>query len=240
MYYNFKPTATNILLAINLLIFVIATLATSSTTTFTRADGVEFLGVFNTVAFEIGFVWTAITSNFLHVDLIHLLFNMFALYQIGNIIEQFYSGRKVLILYTIAGLTGSIFTYLFYGLFLDVTIDSLGASGAVYGLFGLLFAGAFKNNRYGYGGVPIEPQQLYPTLFLGIIISLSPQINLAAHLGGFLMGVLLSRIFDSSIGVASGKIDSQQTKTTFWICILLNVLAYFLLITNLIFEFITI
>lgn len=79
--------------------------------------------------------WTFITSIFLHADLSHLLFNMFALFMFGIYLESRISKKEYILIFFVAGVFGNIGYFITA---LDSTIPAVGASGAIYGIMGCL------------------------------------------------------------------------------------------------------
>jgi membrane associated rhomboid family serine protease len=129
-------------------------------------------------------LWRLFTSMFLHGDVMHLFSNLLALLLFGALVERDYSKPQYMAIYFVSGLLGSIFSLL---LFPPYTI-SLGASGAVFGLLGASFIIIATEN----------PSLLilalaYIAFFL--ISSLSPGINIWAHLFGLIGGVALGYTF---------------------------------------------
>jgi membrane associated rhomboid family serine protease len=162
----------------------------------TNEDVVVLFGAFDTQYVAKGYVWLLLTSAFVHFSLIHLIFNMTAYYQLGRIIEQFYSEKVIISVFVLSAIVGSLFTYI-GSVLLDTDILSIGASGGVFGMLGLIFAGSVRNVRYG-AGLPIPKETFYPTIALSILISFLPFVNWLAHLGGFLMGFGLGYLLKTS------------------------------------------
>ncbi|MCR4661785.1 MAG: rhomboid family intramembrane serine protease, partial [Clostridia bacterium] len=131
-----------------------------------------------------GEIYRLITSMFLHIGVIHLLFNIYVLYVIGSQIENFYGKVKYLIIYFISGIIG--------GLFSCVLSNSLsaGASGAIFGLLGsLLYFG--YNYRVFLGNV--LKSQIIPLIIINLGLDLlMPNIDIWAHIGGLIGGFLIS------------------------------------------------
>ncbi|MBO8139732.1 MAG: rhomboid family intramembrane serine protease [Thermosipho sp. (in: Bacteria)] len=134
-----------------------------------------------------GHWYRLITSMFVHGGFIHLLFNMYALYFLGRIVEGVYGTDKFLGFYFLSGLMGNIGTQIFYYKSLSV-----GASGAIFGLVGVLFAAGFRKDT-PYALKPLTGTALLPMILINVIFGLMPgtNINNAAHLGGFLTGMVL-------------------------------------------------
>ncbi|MEV4507894.1 rhomboid family intramembrane serine protease [Dactylosporangium sp. NPDC049525] len=119
------------------------------------------------------------TSMFLHYGLFHLLMNMWALWVLGRPLEAMLGRSRFLALYLVAGLGGSVVTYL-VGSEWALTA---GASGAIFGLFAALIIVLRKMRRSVAGIVPV--------LVLNLVITFSvPGISITGHLGGLLFGAI--------------------------------------------------
>jgi rhomboid protease GluP len=127
-----------------------------------------------------------ITANFLHGGLMHLFFNSYALFYFGIIVERVYTSQKFVFIYLLSGLAGNLLTQVFYS-----AVPSVGASGAIFGLIGLMFSaginGSIQGRLKGFAGTALLPMILI-NLFLGFTV---PGINNIAHIGGLATGFLL-------------------------------------------------
>jgi rhomboid protease GluP len=138
--------------------------------------------------------WRLLTSTFLHFGLLHIAFNMFALYVNGIAAERIFGSRRYLVIYLAAGICGSVASLLWHPL-----VNGAGASGAIFGVLGALIAFFVKKE----GGVPpsvLKTQLRAASIFVvyNLIYGAGYQgIDNAAHLGGlaggFVMGFILSR-----------------------------------------------
>lgn len=184
--YNPKgPTpAIGILIALNLIVFII--------TLFFGVDAIsptaqELLEVGGNRRANIvnGEYWRLLTSVFIHGGIFHLVMNLFGIFLTGMFLEE-KVGRKNMILYfLIAGVAGSITSVLWH----DNTV-SIGASGAIFGYFGLLLAfnifkiipkdqqGIIWNILIFYGGI-------------SLLFGMFQGIDNAAHFGGLITGFVL-------------------------------------------------
>ena len=128
-----------------------------------------------------GEVWRLVTGGFLHGGLIHIGFNMYLLYMLGNLLEPSIGSVRFAALYFASLLAGSLGAILFSPQALTV-----GASGAVFGLMGAAFV---EMRRRG-----IDPMQsgIGGLLVLNLIITFLPGFNISigGHLGGLVGGVL--------------------------------------------------
>lgn len=137
-------------------------------------------------ALQEGRWYTLITATFLHGDLLHLLFNMLWLRDVGAQTESFFDSSRFWVIYAGAGITGSLFS-LAAGEFYV-----LGASGAIFGLFGALIY--YGWHRGGWFGSMVARRLMIWTA-IGFAYGLvSTNISNAAHLGGFLGGAAIAAL----------------------------------------------
>lgn len=124
--------------------------------------------------------WRMVSSAFLHSkNIMHIAFNMYALWILGNALEPAFGRARFLAVYLVSALAGSV------GVLLIAPIDTVvvGASGAVFGLFGALFVVQKKR-----GG---DLRQIIVLLLINAAIGfIVPNIAWQAHLGGLIAGVL--------------------------------------------------
>jgi membrane associated rhomboid family serine protease len=119
------------------------------------------------------------TSMFLHLGLLHLVMNMWALWVVGRTLETVLGPVRFLVLYLVAGLGGSVAVFLF-----APNPGSVGASGAIFGLFAALFVVMKRMRR--------DVTTLIPLLVINLIISFVPGISLAGHMGGLVTGGIVA------------------------------------------------
>ncbi len=138
-----------------------------------------------------GEYYRLLTSMFLHSGLLHLFFNMYALYIIGPQVESFFGKTKYLIIYLLSGISGSLLSVAF-----NVNTVSVGASGAIFGLFGALLY--FGYNYRGYLGNVIK-SQILPVVIINLIFGfISTGVDVAGHIGGLIGGIIVSSALGSS------------------------------------------
>ena len=142
-------------------------------------------GANNAYLTKSGEYYRLLSSMFIHIGLLHLLFNMYALYIIGPQVESFYGKFKYFLIYILSGVSGSILSITF-----SSNTVSAGASGAIFGLMGaLLYFGFFYRNYLG----SVIKSQIVPIIILNLVIGFSTSgIDNAAHIGGLIGGILTS------------------------------------------------
>lgn len=135
-----------------------------------------------------GQYWRLVTPIFLHSGLRHVLFNSFSLVIFGPAIEQMLGRFKFILTYLIAGIAGNVATFLLG----PEIYFHLGASGAVYGIFGVyLYMIAVRQDLID----PMSRQIIIIITVLGFIMTfVRPNINIYAHLFGYVGGLIMAPI----------------------------------------------
>jgi len=124
--------------------------------------------------------WRVVTGGFLHGGIAHIALNMFALYQLGRFVEALLGPWRMLAVYAIA-LVGGGYAVAYFAPH-DVTV---GASGAIFGLFGALLAIGVRMGRSGRALI----SQTLPILLINLAFTFAiPFISKAGHLGGLASG----------------------------------------------------
>ena len=154
--------------------------------------------------------WRFVTPMFLHVNVLHLLMNMFSLLILGPFVEKLYGSAKFVVFWVVTGIAGVVGSYLalrpelakgLLGTFIFHKLDvpSVGASGALFGLIGVLFVFGIKFRRelpegfkrvFGTGLLPI----IFINLFIGFVGR--SFVDNSAHLSGLLAGAALALFVD--------------------------------------------
>jgi len=132
-----------------------------------------------------------VTAMFVHAGWLHLLFNMYALYYLGMLVENLYGASKFLTVYFVSGIVGNLLSQVFY-----YSVPSVGASGAIFGLVGLLLAATYFRSDFPSTIRRTMYVILLPMVIFNIAYGFMPgtDINNAAHLGGFGAGLLFGLI----------------------------------------------
>ncbi|MEM7051966.1 MAG: rhomboid family intramembrane serine protease [Acidobacteriota bacterium] len=139
-----------------------------------------------------GQLWRLVSSMFLHGGLFHLAVNGWALYQLGTLVELWMGKGRLLVVYVVTGVAGSIASVAWNLFGAEIPRPSVGASGAIFGLLGALIAFLVRRRDR----LRPEAKSILRSLsfwaainvFLGLTV---PVIDNAAHLGGLFAGFAL-------------------------------------------------
>lgn len=135
--------------------------------------------------------WRLLTATFLHAGLIHLLFNSWALLDLGRLIEHLYGPRKMFVLYLTTGVLGNVVSLWWHG----PGLFQVGASGAIFGLIGV--AGVWGLKRGGTVGQTMR-QHMTTWALYGIVMGIFFRADNAAHIGGLIAGALAAFVIDDA------------------------------------------
>lgn len=175
---------TNILIAVNLLVFLISAWISKNIFDIDIYTLITMGAKVNSLI-DKGQVWRLITCAFLHGGLIHIFFNMYALKILGPEIEYVYGKIKYLVIYLLSAIAASIFSYIF-----GPQSVSVGASGAIFGLFGAMLIFGIKHRKQMGKAYMMNILQV---IFVNVIIGISSSnIDNAAHFGGLIVGALIA------------------------------------------------
>lgn len=177
-----KPIVTYIIIAMNIIVFLLMYIfgkGSDDVTTLLQfgANNRYYVVVLHQF-------YRLLTSSFLHIGIVHLGFNMFALYVIGSQVEGFFGRIKYLVIYLGSAITASLLSICFSNSI------SAGASGAIFGLLGALLY--FGYHYRLYLGSTIR-SQIIPIIVINLIFGfIMSGIDNAAHIGGLIGGIFLA------------------------------------------------
>ncbi|MBK6670319.1 MAG: rhomboid family intramembrane serine protease [Actinobacteria bacterium] len=162
-------------------------------------EGGQVVGVAN------GEWWRIITSGFLHAGLLHLGFNMFALYNLGGVMERMIGTLRFVAIYVASLIGGSLLAMATS----SPMSSGVGASGAVFGLFGaFVFVQLSRGQNPMQGGIG-------STIAINLAFTfLIPGISRGAHVGGLLVGALCGWILIGSNRLEARSRAGQATART--------------------------
>ena len=184
---------TPILVEINVLIFLIMMLAGLGFRNF-RPDDLLAWGALNGHLVADGQVWRLVSYMFVHTGFIHLFNNMIALLLVGYFLEPVVRPRKLIVSYLASGVVAAVASLLY-----NQNVVAAGASGAIFGLYGILFwLIASKNEELKKERVLMILIVVQFAINL-VIGALTPWIDNAAHLGGFATGLAIGAYLSRSL-----------------------------------------
>ena len=173
-----RPTITYGLIGLNVVAFVASWLLGEDSIT-------GQFGMYPPLIALDGQWWRLLTSAFLHYGILHLAFNMYVLFALGPALERALGHGRYLVLYVIAALSGTVASFVLS----PVEVNSVGASGAIFGLMGALVI-AGRRLRY-------DIRQVLVLIGINVAIGFLPgsSIDWRAHLGGLVGGAVIATIF---------------------------------------------
>ena len=199
------PLWTRILLGCNIAVFILMTLygivVYGDWNGTQNARVLVLFGAKVNLLVAQGQLWRLFTAMFIHIGIIHLLFNLYALYILGPLVEGFFGHRRFLLIYLIGGIWGSVASY--------ARSDALsaGASGAIFALVGAatVYFLRYREN-FGARGRAIV-QNMFVVIAINLVFGLSmPGIDNWGHIGGLIGGA----------AVAYGLLPRYQTPATLY------------------------
>ncbi len=164
-----------------------------------------------------GQVWRLVSCQFLHGNLLHLVFNGYAIYILGPLLERFYGSRRFLVLALLSGLGGSLGSLWF------TDGPSVGASGAVFGLLGALMVFGWRSR----GELPPRISRAFgaglaPWVILNLVLGFLPWLPMdnAAHIGGLITGTFVGLAMPSVLHRPSPPWHKVVLECLFALCVL--------------------
>lgn len=176
---KFKPTY--ILLALNIAVYVYTSVAGGNFLE-TNWDMIVQYGQVNVLVLN-GWWWQLFTSMFIHASVTHLVGNMLFLFIFGLRSEELFSLPEYLAIYFLGGLTGNLLSLVF----LPLDVPSVGASGAIFAMFGACTIYARRAVGQSIIGALIYA-------FFLLVLSSGTNVNNLAHIGGLATGLLIGYV----------------------------------------------
>jgi rhomboid protease GluP len=159
--------------------------------------------------------WRLITAGFLHGGLLHILMNSWALFDLGAIVEEMYGSSRMLVIYFVATVVG------FYVSAMFKAGPSAGASAAIFGLIGAMIA---LGTRYRTSIGSSIRGLFVRWLIYGLLFSLLPGVDMAAHVGGLAGGFVTGYIAGEPR--YEGSAQEKFWRVASWIAIGITAFAF--------------
>ena len=195
-----RAPVTMAILAINVLVFLAMQFAGAGFITSNAVVHIAWGSNFGPFTSD-GEWWRLLTSTFLHFGILHLLFNMWAIAATGPLVERLYGSIAYGYAYLLAAVAASLTS-----IAVHPQLNSAGASGAIFGVYGLLLAALLRGGRSIPRGVvkPLRTSVLIFTLYSLSTGFISAGVDNSAHVGGLAAGFLLGLAF------ARGEIAERE------------------------------
>ncbi len=177
---KYRPTF--ILIALNVIVYIYTSLIGGNFIE-TQPGPIYQLGQVGYYVLNEGMYYQLLTSMFVHASIVHLVGNMLFLLVFGLRGEEMFSLGEYLLVYFVGGLAGNLLSLAF----LPLNIPSVGASGAIFAMFGAAILYARRTARHSILGALIYA-------FFLLFLSSGEGVNIAAHLGGLGAGLLIGYI----------------------------------------------
>ena len=212
-----KPIITYALIISNIIMFLMTVLSGGSLFDISPNLLYEFGGLVNYGQMSSPIeLYRLITSMFLHAGIIHLAFNLYALYILGPQLESFFGKIKYILIYLLSGIIGGLTSMIFQ----QDTVVSVGASSAIFGLIGAFIF--FGYHHRVYFGTVIK-SQIIPLLLINLVLGFTMSgINMFAHIGGLIGGVLSAK----AVGVKYKTTTSDNINGIIMLLIFTGFLIY--------------
>ncbi len=174
------------LIALNLIIYLFSALLSGSIIDMNMQTLVDMGALYGPITVLKSEWWRLFTAMFLHGSMTHLLMNMFALYLIGRGVEVYFDIKSYMALYLFSGLIGGLVS-----LYVHPVGVGVGASGAIFGIFGAL-AGFFLAHRDRISGYSKAFMKDFAVIIvINFVLGLSIEsIDMSAHIGGLIIGFI--------------------------------------------------
>ncbi len=189
-----SPLWTYVLIAVNGLVFLGSLLV--------GQELVLLLGAKINEAIVLGQWWRLITPLFLHVDILHIGFNSYALFSFGQEVERYFGRSRFLLAYLLAGVGGTTVSFLLS------ENPAVGASGAIFGLVGIMVTYYYRYRRQMRAGSSALSNIIVIVVINLIYGFINPGVDNWGHVGGLLTGIILGWFFAPEYQVVQP--DPQQ------------------------------
>jgi membrane associated rhomboid family serine protease len=179
-------SVTKVLLVAIAVPFVLETLMGGPNALFNGPDGNTLidLGAMQPLLIAHGQYWRLFSAMFLHLGLLHIGFNAYALWLFGRMVESEFGHAKALLIYLVSGFLASVASYAFG----DVVMVAVGASGAIFGIFGAFIAYNYRRRHLAMASANLR-WAMTLILINAFLAFTFRGIDWRAHVGGLVAGV---------------------------------------------------
>lgn len=178
-----KPVVTYAIMGVTIFVFL---LQMGSQAVFNGVDLPQAFGMKVNDLIVKGQFWRLFTPMLLHGSILHIGFNMYALYILGPGLERFYGWKRYLAVYILAGFAGNVMSFLFS------PENSLGSSTAIFGIFGAEGVFFYQNRKIFGQRAQMALREIIFFAGINLLFGLSPGIDNWGHIGGLIGGTLFA------------------------------------------------
>ncbi len=225
--FNRASPVAPILIGVNVAIYILITIAAGGDLWRALTGGADTFtllafGAQNNELLQNGQWFRLITPAFVHIGLLHLIMNSYALWTIGPLVEKLYGSPRFLAIYLLTAAGGCLASFLNHARQQDLFGASAGASGAIFGLFGIIAVFSFRyRNELPQRFLRALKSSVLPVIGLNLLIGYSLKyVDNAAHLGGLLTGAALALVVPY-ISTSATRRVSQLGAALLAVCVLL-------------------
>ena len=195
---------TYTIISINAVVYLFSALFSGSIADMDMQVLVDMGALYGPLTVLEGEWWRLFTAMFLHGGMAHILMNMVSLYIIGRGMEMYFDAKSYLSIYLFSGLLGGLAS-----LYVHPESVGIGASGAIFGVFGAL-AGFFLAHRKHIGGhTRAFMKEFAVIIVINLVIGFSiPSVDVSAHIAGLVVGFIGGYLLSKDprfIGIYSGS-----------------------------------
>lgn len=188
--------ATLILIGLNVAVFLIMALQGVNIMAPETKDLIDWGANYKPLTMD-GQWWRLLTSCFLHIGILHLFVNMYSLLSVGVMLENMLGRLPYIVAYIVCGLAGSAASLWWH----EATV-SAGASGAIFGMFGLFYGWVTTSHLLSAEEKKAQLASAGTFLAFNLIMGLSGRVDNAAHLGGLAAGLVIGLLVSKWHGTA--------------------------------------
>jgi len=212
-----EPMLSYILLALNVIVFLIDTLTAWSGLGYGQVGLLTLLGAKSNASILQGQYWRLLTPMFLHAGILHLVFNGYFLYRIGPWVERHFGTARFAAIYFLSGIGASLASFA-----LNLN-PAVGASGALFGLIGAMLPMLYIN-RDLIANTRSLIGNIIMTIVFNLLIGLSPGIDNWAHIGGLICGLTLGWLTSPRLAIRERtpdliRIEDRSSPSFVWLSV---------------------
>jgi membrane associated rhomboid family serine protease len=148
------------------------------------------LGAMHPLAIADGQYWRLFSAMFLHLGLLHIAFNAYALWLFGSLIETNLGRTQMAVIYFVTGFLASVTSYAFG----PTNVVGVGASGAIFGIFGAFIAFNYRRRHLAIASANLRWAATLLMLNLLLAFGFAGRIDWRAHLGGLVAGIVAGAV----------------------------------------------